>query len=91
MLDKNVRNVYYNQEKYKASYSQSKQNGQLYFDVSVNAPTIDELKTESERAVNTCLGVCNDFNTSNAVKEKNVKKEKHIEKKGKKPDIKGIE
>ena len=75
MLD-NVKNLYINAEKFKASYSQSKTTGQLYFDVSLTASNIKELKEQSMEAVKTCIEVCNAFNADvqdNNGKEKDKK------------------
>ena len=67
------RYVYLNNEKYKASYSQSKQTGQIFFDVSVSAGTIKDLKQDSIEAINTCIKICNDANKNNQTKKKEKK------------------
>jgi len=74
MLDKNIKYILTGQEKYKANYSQSKTNGHLFFDVTITAVTIEELKKESEGAVNTCAEVCNDFNNKIDKHQNNNKK-----------------
>lgn len=62
MLDKNVQYIYRNEEKYKVNYSQSKTTGQIFFDVSVTAPTLYELEEESKNALDICIKVCNGRN-----------------------------
>lgn len=63
VLDKNVtKYVYLGGEKFKASFSQSKTSGQIYFDVSINASTTEELKINSKDAIDVCATICNTFN-----------------------------
>lgn len=70
MLDKNIKYIYNNQEKYKANYSQSKSTGQIFFDVSITANTLDELENESRNAINRCIKVCNEKNKIEDAKKK---------------------
>lgn len=72
MLDKFL---YLSIEKYKASYSQSKTTGQLFFEVHVGASNDKELDKNSEYAIKICTQKCNDFN-KNLLKEndKEIKK-----------------
>lgn len=77
MLDKNVtKYCYMNQEKYKASYRQSMSNGQIFFDINVTAGTKEELKSESDEAIQICIDVCNKFNKQIVKKEKKPKPSK---------------
>ena len=78
MLDKNIKYVYKNEEKFKASYKQSMSTGSLFFDVSVSAATPEELKNLSNEAITACITVCNHFNEK--VKKSNTKKKATIEK-----------
>lgn len=85
VLDKNVtKYIYLGGEKIKASYSQSKTSGNLFFDVSVNAGSKEELKQISKDAIDTCSEVCNDFNkalltnTTSAEGETKNKKKKVV-------------
>lgn len=86
---KNIKNVYLNYDKYRASFSQSKQTGLLSFDVSVSAPTLNELEIESRDAITRCVTVCNEFNSGdqNQVRKKaDEKEQKKTEKKKKEKD-----
>lgn len=91
---KNIKNIYLNYDKYRASFSQSKQTGLLSFDVSVSAPTLVELENESRDAITRCVTVCNEFNSGdqNQVKkkadEKEQKKKDDEKEKGSKKDSK---
>lgn len=77
----NVDTLNIDYEKFKATYSQSKQNGLIYFEVTTPAATIKELETVGRQAIKICLGLCNEFNGKNLVKADD---KKIVMKKGKK-------
>lgn len=59
----NILNKYIiNNEKFKATFSQQKSTGQLFFDVTVTATTHKELENIGHDAVISCTHVCNRFN-----------------------------
>ena len=57
-----VENLYIDYEKFKANFAQSKQNGLIYFEVSVPAATLKDLENVGRQAIQICLGLCNEFN-----------------------------
>lgn len=66
-----VDNLFIDYEKFKASFAQSKQNGLIYFEVSVPASTLEDLEDVGRKAIQICVGLCNEFNGRHIKKTKN--------------------
>jgi hypothetical protein len=70
MMNKIINYNLIDNEKIKASYSQSKSTGKLFFDVSVSAKDKDELGKISRDVINTAVTICNEFNKEQDKKNK---------------------
>ena len=75
MMNKIINYNLIDPDRIKATYSQSKTTGKLFFDVSVSAKDKDEFENNSRDIINVAVKICNEFNNSLEKKEKKTKTE----------------